>query len=340
MGSSSLGFAIRWLAMTVLLSGQAVCQANWPTQNTAVNEDSRTLSLNKAAHKLQLIHQGEFEKVIPVRVQLLQTEFKHRLRGFISNVLNESGMADGKPQWIRRVILHGLESLKIFQGFKDYGPNYTYGHVLDVMVNRVPGHQDMLAVEVVIDANWDEDESLYIFQRRGIEWRNVLAAEVNGYSEVPDAQSSRFNYAVSPSAPDGSWFLVTSSVNPHKASAWQHVTYTALAPGPDADQPRILVRRTHSIYLGGSDDESHACKIKIAEKGFRVSLVLGFWNYSPAEERYTDEYSVTNGIASRVAVRCSTRNIIGRRVACSTYDRNYLEDVEKTYQVIKKHTPQ
>lgn len=320
MGSTSLGFAIRWLAMTVLLSGQAVCQTNWPTQNTAVNEDSRTLILNKVAHKLQLIHQGEFEKVIPVRVRLLQTEFKHRLREFISHVLNESGMADGKPQWIRRVILHGLQSLKIFQGFKEYGPNYTYGHVLDVMVNRVPGHEDMLAVGVVIDANWDEDESLYIFQRRGIEWRNVLAAEVNGYSAVPDAQSSRFNYAVSPSTPDGGWFLVTSSVNPHKASAWQYVTYTALAPGTDADQPRILVRRTHVIYLAGSDDESHACHIKATANRFWVSFNMG-WDFGGEDKRFIDEYRVADGVAKRVIARCRTRNIMGRRVSCDPEDK-------------------
>ena len=277
---------------------------------------SRTSPLVYIARSLQLVHEGEFsgQDVIPPRVRYLQTSFKHRLRDFVGNILNEQTLANATRPQIRRSILQRLKSMGIFEGFKEYGPDYTYGHVLDITVDAVPQHPELLAIGLIVDVNWDEDESLYIFQRQETEWRNILAAEVNDYPTVWDAQSSRFNYAISPPAADGSWFLVTSSVNPHKASAWQHVTYTAWATGPDADHPRVLVRQTHTIYLAGSEDESRICRIKATETGFGVWFPVGF---SLAEERYSDEYRVSNGTAKRVSVRCRTRNIMGRPVACS-----------------------
>ncbi|HEY6967724.1 MAG TPA: hypothetical protein VJA94_00730 [Candidatus Angelobacter sp.] len=281
---------------------------------------SRVSSLVYVARSLQLVHEGEFsgQDVIPPRVRILQARLKHRLRDLIEGLLNQPGMENKTPREIRRTILRRLRHLGIFEGFKEYGPDYSYGHVLDVSVDMVSQRSDMLAIGLIVDVNWDQDQSMYIFRQQSGRWVNVLAAEVNGYPEVWDAQSSRFNYAVSPPASDGSWFLVTSSVNPHKASAWQHVTYTAWAPGIDGDHPHILVRRTHTIYLAGSDDESHACRIKVRRDGFYVSFVIGFGDYSPADERYIDEYRVTAQGAKRMAVRCRTRNIMGRRVDCSS----------------------
>ena len=272
-------------------------------------------SLVRIAHHLQRVHQDEFHNVIPRRVRTLQTRFKHALREFIVEQLNQSEMANQNLRSIRRAILRKLRGLKIFDGFKEYGPNYTYGHVLDVSIESVPRHVDLLAIQLIIDADWDEDESLYLVQWQGTTWVNILAAEVNNYALVSYAQSSRFNYGVSPPAEGGSWFLVTSSVNAHRASAWQHVTYTAWTPGPDANHPRILVRRTNGIYLAGSGDESHACQIKTTVAGFRVSFNIA-WDTGGEDLRLIDEYSVTNGAAKRIALRCRTRNILGQSVSC------------------------
>lgn len=273
------------------------------------------------ARSLQAVHEGEFsgQDVIPPRVRYLQSRFKHELQRFIGEVINQSA-ENSTLQQMRCTMLKKLRSMGIFEGFKEYGPDYTYGHVLDVKLERILQHPDLLAIGLIIDVNWDEDESLYIFQHQSNGWVNVLAAEVNGYPEVEDAQSSRFNYAVSPSTPDGTWFVVTSSVNPHKASAWQHVTYTALAPGPDAGHPRLLMRHTHVIYLAGSDDESHACHIKTTANGFRVSFNMG-WDIGGEDKRFIDEYRVANGVIRRIAGRCRTRNIMGRRVSCDPEDK-------------------
>jgi hypothetical protein len=251
---------------------------------------------------------------VPPRIRFLQKRFKHQLCDLITGILNmDRGSAS--PDEFRSAIHFQLMNLGILSpsGMEEL-PNYTYGHVLGVTVEAVPQQPKLLAVGVIIDAYWDRDESLYIFRRSSTEWTNTLAAEVNDYSTIIAAQSSRFNYVVSPPATDGSWFVVTSSVNPHKVSAWQHVTYTALAPGPDAYHPRMLVRRTHTLYVGG-DDESRACMLNAKATGFRVSFV-GDVMYS-AGQYYNYDYKVTGRTARLIRAECVTTSIVtGKNEAC------------------------
>ena len=257
---------------------------------------------------------------IPPRIRLLQTKFKHQARALITSILDHDvDSMSMPPSQIIVAIRNRFKSFKLITRSKEHLPFVSFGHVLHICVSRPPEHPDFLAVALVIDAGWDEDQSLYIFQRQSSGWVNLLAAEVNGYLQVYDAQSSRFNFAVSPAAQDGSWFLVTSSVNPHMASAWQHVTYTALAPTRDADHPKVLMRHTHVIYLAGSSDESHACHIKITATSFMVNFSMG-WEPGGADERFIDEYRVANGKARHLAARCLTRNIMGRSAPCDPED--------------------
>lgn len=271
---------------------------------------------------------------IPLRMRLLQTRFKHHLREMIRGVLDRNADSITKPTGeLRAMIRAEFKALGLGTRTKEHLPFFSFGHVLDVSVSRPRDHPDFLAVGMVIDASWTEDESLYIFQHQPNGWVNVLAAEVNDYRQAWQAQSSAFSYAISPTATDGSWFLVTATVNPHMASAWQHLTYTVLVPGRDADHPKILVRRRHDIYL---EDEPY-CHIKTTGTGFRIWFPVGF---SPAEERYTDEYKIAGGGAQRIAVRCRTQDEFGRGVACDTGNHSYSDRLEGTYQRIKKRWPQ
>jgi len=271
---------------------------------------------------------------IPARMRVLQTRFKDQLRSLIAEVLDENVGSISKPaDGIRPMIRAKFKALGIITRTKEHLPQFSFGHVLDVTVSRPPEHPDFLVVGLVIDASWDEDESLYVFQHQSKGWVDVLSAEVNDYHQVWLAQSSQFKYAVSPPAKDGSWFLVVASVNPHMASAWQHLTYTVLVPGRDPDHPKALVRHRHDIYL---EDEPY-CHIKTTEDGFRIWFPVGF---SPAEERYTDQYRISNGIARRINVRCRTRDDLGHLVACDTGNHSYAERLEGTYKKIKKHWPQ
>jgi len=271
---------------------------------------------------------------IPARIRLLQRRFKHQLRDLIAELLNQDADSTSRrTAEIRTLICAKFKALGLTTRTKKNISLFNFGHVLDVSVSRSPAHPDFLAVGIVIDASWAEDESLYIFQRQSSGWVDVLAAEVNDYRYAWYAQSSAFNYAISPSAADGSWFLVTASVNPYGVSAWQHLTYTALFPGHDADHPKMLLRRTHDIYL---EDEPY-CHIKTTTDGFRIWFPVGF---SPAEERYTDQYRISDGVARRIVVRCRTQDEMGHRVPCDTGNHSYSERLERTYQRIKRQTPQ
>ena len=252
---------------------------------------------------------------VPARVRLLQKRFKHQLCDVITGVLNRDRGPSSSPGELRSAIRSQLMLLGLLsQSGLGQPPDNTYGHVLDVTVEAVPKQPALLAVGVIIEVYWDEDESLYVFRRSRARWTNVLAAEVNDYSTIIDAQSSRFNYVVSPPAKDGSWFVVTSSVNPHKVSAWQHVTYTALAPGPNAYHPRMLVRRTHTLYVGG-DDESHACMLHASATGFHVSFI-GNVMYS-AGQYYNYDYKMTRHTARLIRAECVTTSIItGKDETC------------------------
>jgi len=220
---------------------------------------------------------------IPPRIRLLQTRFKHQVRDSIAEVLDQDAVSISRPTAeIRTLIRAKFKALGLITPTKKHLSLFNFGHVLDLSIWRPPGHRDFLAVGLVIDASWAEDESLYIFQHQPTGWVDVLAAEVNDYRQAWYAQSSAFNYAISSPARDGSWFLVTASVNPHWASAWQHLTYTVLVPGYDADHPKILVLQRHDIYL---ENEPY-CYIKTTADGFSIWFPVGF---SPAEERYTDE---------------------------------------------------
>lgn len=272
----------------------------------------------------------------PLRIRVLQTRFKHQLRDLVSEVLNnEDSSSIGKSATEIRAAIR--------ERFKATGlatrPNwrlslFSFGHVVDIRVERPQNHPDLLAIGLITDASWAEEESLYIFSHQTGGWVNVFSAEVNDYLKAGEAQSSYFEYGISPSAPDGSWFVVTCSVNPAPMGSWRRITYSALAPAANPDHPRVLMRKKHSIFF---DDEFHICHIQTTVSGFRVRFLLAVL---PDEERYTDEYHIIVGKAHRIAARCRTKDLVGRYHPCDTGDRSYADQLEKTYNIIKRHTPQ
>ena len=306
----------RWV-VSALWAGSVVLATNCAVfaQNQAALLVKSTYRELRAFEVLDEVNVEDHE--IPARIRWLQTRFKHQVRALMADILNQDADSISRPpREIRLEIRNKLKRLGLITRPKKDLSFFSFGHVLNVSVSRPPEHPDFLAVGLVVDGGWDQDQSLYIFQNQSSSWVDLLAAEVNGYGQVWDAQSARFSYAVSPSTPDGSWFLVTSSVNPHMASAWQLVTYTALAPGPDADHPKVLVRRSHSIYLD-NDDEGRSCRIRATASSFRVSFRVGVLSESLSDECYSDEYRVSNDVAKRIAVRCHTHNRFGQRIACA-----------------------
>ena len=237
--------------------------------------------------------QGNEDGDVPRHVRLLLTEFKHQLRDLVSAMLNHDvGTGSKPPAVIRSIIVKSLRENQIPFLAGDYNRSvFAYGKVFDVKVHAPADHPDFLAVTIEVAASWGEDASLYIYQRQAAGWVNVLSAEETGYANALTAQS-RFRYVISPPATDGSWFVVTASINPHPVSAWQQIRYKVLVPGSDADHPRILMRRQSTIYLAGHDDESLAYDLSATRTGFRVSFSGGSGPFGPAD---TYKYRVTAG---------------------------------------------
>jgi len=119
---------------------------------------------------------------------------------------------------------------------------------------------------------WGDDSSLYIFRRQGAGWKIALVDEVNWY-DSPDESQSWFRYRISPRGRDGSWLVVTGSVNNHLVSAWQDVTYTAQAPSDDPLRPRLLVRNRQFAYVHNAEDHRFAYRFKVTAESFSVSFV-------------------------------------------------------------------
>jgi len=246
----------------------------------------------------------------------LQTLFKHQVRDLIVELLNhDQALSVSPPAQIRAAIRARLKAMRLVTRTKDRMSMCSFGHVLDVMVSTPPGHPDLLALGVVVDLSWTEEQSLYILQRQSPGWVNVLSAEMNDYPHVEYAQSSWFDYVLSPSAADGSWYLVTVSVKPFMASSWQYINYSALAPGPDGDHPRVLVRRRHQIHLITIEDEAHPCKLKVTADWFRVTIPVQWTGLKPIQ-RYRDEYRLVNGKAQRLYSGCYASTWLGKSIEC------------------------
>lgn len=242
------------------------------TEEKSSPEDANPLA--RVAGALRATRIDDDHKV-PVQIRRQLTEFKHRLRDLVSERLNQdSALGSRPPASIRADLVERIKENRVSFLAGDEEKLYeTLGQVVDLKVNVPAGHPDLLGVTIEVAASLGRDASLYVYQHRADGWVNILSAEETGYKSVFDAPSS-FRYVVSPPAPDGSWFLLTASINPHAASAWQQIRYKVLTAGSDADHPRVLMRRHHTIYLGGLSedvkDESQAYDLGATPAGFYI----------------------------------------------------------------------
>ena len=144
---------------------------------------------------------------VSAQLRKLHTQFKHQVRDMIVEFLNhDQTLSAHPPSEVRAAIRSRLKAIGLLARTQKHRALRSFGHVLDVTVGTPPGHPDLLALGVVLDLSWAEEQSLYILQRQPSGWVNLLSAEVNDYLRVMDAQSSFFDYVLSPFGPDGSWY--------------------------------------------------------------------------------------------------------------------------------------
>ena len=253
------------------------------------------------------------EDYVPKSVALLLTRVKHAMRDQIVKAMAQDvdGAATSEAMQAaitRRFAQAGLKIRRDDDGL-------YFGRVFLTRPAEVPGHPELRAVTLVIGIPWGDDTSLYIFSRRPSGWELILSSEVNGYTRVYRAQS-RLRYAVSPPAADGSWFVVTGSINNHFASNWQQITYAALSPGEGPEHPRILARGQHGIFLG-YEDEQEAYQLAVKADGFRISMSFDTAADRPGAMWETVGYGIADGMAQRQPRVCRLNGPRGKAIPCS-----------------------
>jgi HEAT repeat protein len=196
---------------------------------------------------------------IPEAARPLLMRLKRALRDAAAQLLDAAGGRGGSP---RRLTNRFARALKRRVGagpctgpprFDFFGqqPMGTcpFGAVEAVDFARPRGHADLMALKTTIGIPCGTDSSLYLFRREGGGWRLAFALESNDYAQVSGALGS-FDYAVSPPAGDGGFFIVTADVNPWCWSNWQSLRTHVFRPAGDPYTPTVLRSDSRTIFLG------------------------------------------------------------------------------------------
>lgn len=218
------------------------------------------------------------DTTVPPRARPLLTTLKHQLRDLIYGALDTNLHGSNKLEDVGKALSTELERQGIVAERPDIVvvgggfPNrhQTYWEIQQIAIIQVPGHPDMIGATTTIRIPCGNDSSLYLFKRSGQEWTLVLAQEANDYENIGDAQGS-FKYAVSPSSDNGQFFVVTKDVNPWCSSNWHAIRYQVLRVGQSAYQPKVLLKRAETVYLGNERDGL----IAIRPDGFSIEFDAG-----------------------------------------------------------------
>jgi hypothetical protein len=223
----------------------------WP--NVAVAQAD---SIAQTVTSLRAI-KADVYKPLPAAARPLLTHLKHQLRDLILLTLNAQGMRQPSSSHLRASILAQLkragvqiedaeEAIINNNGLKQ---EYVYGDIYEITILRPARHPDLIAATTTIGICCGQDTSLYLFKKQDAKWRLALTQETNDYEEISGAQAW-FQYALSPPDARGDFFLVTANVNPWCTSNWQSLRYQVMRLGPGAEQPRVILKREATIYLG------------------------------------------------------------------------------------------
>jgi len=222
---------------------------------------------------LRQIHTDSMDPDIPVAAKPLLTALKHQLRDLIANRLRFEKRQVSTQQLQARAIVDLSElglidneegSVIVDASYVDRG--YDYGDIERITVTRPHYDFDVIAVTTTVGICCGEDTSLYLFKYENEEWRLWLADEKNDYDRI-DSAHGLFEFGLSWPDENKDYFVVTASVNPWCTSNWQSITYRVLRPGPAPYEPRVLLSRKETIYLGAGDPPF---RLEVDDSSFRL----------------------------------------------------------------------
>jgi hypothetical protein len=208
---------------------------------------------------LRQIHTDSMDADIPVAAKPLLTTLKHQLRDLIANRLRFEKRRVSTQQLQAKAIvdlsnlgLIGNEEGCVIVDANYVDSGYDYGDIESITVTRPHYAFDVIAVTTTVGICCGEDTSLYLFKYEDEEWKLWLADEKNDYDRIDSAQGL-FEFGLSWPDENKNYFVVTASVNPWCTSNWQSITYRVLRPGTEPYEPRVLLSRKKTIYLGAGD---------------------------------------------------------------------------------------
>ncbi len=126
------------------------------------------------------------------------------------------------------------------------------GGLVALRASHPAAHPQLLAVDFSVEFGHGGDDVLCIFERTGDEFMPVLVRRFDGYESIGEARWLS-TWAISPPAPDGSWFVIEARSHAWISSLWRGIRYAILEPGPRADQPKLLLQGHDSAYIGGEE---------------------------------------------------------------------------------------
>jgi hypothetical protein len=254
--------------------------------------NAQTSTIAETVRQLKTVEVADFPPTdVPAAARPLLKQLKHQLRDLIAETLNEHHHRQRSPDETRAAILDRLRSLgvilkPIVPGVQRYDPELDkYGYIRDIRIAEAPEVKNLLVAVTTLQIPCGSDSSLYIFMRKDSGWELVLALEANDYAEIKGAHGS-FSYRLSPTGGAKDWFVVAVNINPWCTSAWQSIRYQVLRPGSAAYEPKVLLTRRESVYLG----EDEVYKLKARRDGFR----LDFFGYQLLDSDQSVRVHVAN----------------------------------------------
>ena len=175
----------------------------------------------------------------------------------------------------------------------------AYGEIRQIKFDWKTGYEP--GILIVSTQLWlpcgstDPDSAIYVFRGIARKWDLVLAVE-SDFDPAGERDETGMQYQISPSDSGGHWFLVLAHVPPSCRRAHNVLRYKALAPGPNPEQPIILLSGRETIN-------------PFFEPAFRINVESDWFAVTQGRIRKLDgepgiailRYDVSDGRARRVA---------------------------------------
>jgi hypothetical protein len=187
------------------------------------------------------------------------------IKGAVIAALNDAGVQLGPEdeESIRRTINAAVER---GDWTGENGPGTVpYGAINEIVILRPEEHPDLIVAKITVAVECGEDTSFYIWRISPQGLAQILSSNAKEYDAINGAQWE-FEYKISGNRPDGSFLVVTASVNVWCSSSWQTLTYAAYLISQNGSARQVLLEK-RLIFVG----ENYISEV--TPEGFSISFI-------------------------------------------------------------------